>query len=237
MSVPQPLVIVPTYNEKDNIERLIDAVRDILPEAELLVIDDNSPDGTAMLVRRRAQGDGAVHLLEREKKAGLGTAYVRGFRWALERDYTHVLQMDADFSHDPSLLPIMLSRADKADLVLGSRWVPGGSVVGWPVNRLVLSRCANLYAQRILGLGIRDLTGGFKCFRRATLEALDLAAIRAMNYGFQIETTWQVVRRGFRVVEVPIRFVERRFGASKLSGATISEAALLVWRLRYERFF
>jgi len=235
MSPIKPLVIIPTYNERDNIEPLIDAVRRVLPVAHLLIVDDNSPDGTATVVLDRAKRDTGVHLLQRERKAGLGTAYLCGFRWALERPYTHVLQMDADFSHDPQVLPVMLEKAQEVDLVLGSRWVPSGSVVGWPLHRYILSRCANYYAQWVLGVGIRDLTGGFKCFRRATLEALEFEKVQSLNYGFQIETTWRLLQQGLRVAEIPITFVERQFGKSKLTGSTISEAALLVWRLRSER--
>ncbi len=235
MLLIQPLVIIPTYDERENIELLIDAVRRVLPAAHLLIVDDNSPDGTATIVLDRAKRDTAVHLLQRNRKAGLGTAYLSGFRWALQRSYTHVLQMDADFSHDPQVLPVMLEKAQEVDLVLGSRWVPSGSVVGWPFHRYLLSRCANYYAQWVLGVGIRDLTGGFKCFRRATLEALELEEVEAANYGFQIETTWRLLQQGLRVAEIPITFVERQFGRSKLTGNTISEAALLVWRLRSGR--
>ena len=235
MSPIQPLVIIPTYDERDNIEPLIDAVRRVLPVAHLLIVDDNSPDGTAAVVLDRANSDAAVHLLQRERKAGLGTAYLCGFRWALQRSYTHVFQMDADFSHDPQVLPVMLKKAQEVDLVLGSRWVPSGRVVGWPLRRYILSRCANYYAQWVLGVGIRDLTGGFKCFGRATLEALEFEKVEAVNYGFQIETTWRLLQQGLRVAEIPITFVERQFGRSKLTGNTISEAALLVWRLRSER--
>ena len=158
MLLIQPLVIIPTYDERENIELLIDAVRRVLPAAHLLIVDDNSPDGTATIVLDRAKRDTAVHLLQRDRKAGLGTAYLSGFRWALQRSYTHVLQMDADFSHDPQVLPVMLEKAQEVDLVLGSRWVPSGSVVGWPFHRYLLSRCANYYAQWVPGVGIRDLT-------------------------------------------------------------------------------
>ncbi|HEX9100852.1 MAG TPA: polyprenol monophosphomannose synthase [Polyangia bacterium] len=227
------LVIVPTYNERDNLPAIIAAVHEHLPEADLLVVDDNSPDGTGAVADELAARDGKVHVLHRPGKQGLGTAYVAGFKWALGRDYQFLFEMDCDFSHDPKYLPTMLARARAgADLVLGSRYVDGGGTVNWGPMRKLISRGGSLYARTILGVGVRDLTGGFKCFRRATLEALDLDGVSAQGYGFQIEMTYRTVKRGLRVEEVPIVFVDRRVGQSKMSKKIFLEALTLVWKLR-----
>jgi dolichol-phosphate mannosyltransferase len=231
------LVIVPTYNERDNLVAIVAAVHEHLPEADLLVVDDNSPDGTGALADEIVARDPKVHVLHRAGKQGLGTAYVAGFKWALDRtagrDYQFLFEMDCDFSHDPKYLPVMLARARAgADLVLGSRYVDGGGTVNWGPMRKLISRGGSLYARTILGIGIRDVTGGFKCFRRATLEALDLDTVSAQGYGFQIEMTYRTLQRGFRVEEVPILFVDRRVGQSKMSKKIFVEALTLVWKLR-----
>jgi dolichol-phosphate mannosyltransferase len=227
------LVIVPTYNERDNLPEIVAAVHEHLPEADLLVVDDNSPDGTGAVADELAARDNKVHVLHRAGKQGLGTAYVAGFKWALGRDYQFLFEMDCDFSHDPKYLPIMLARARAgADLVLGSRYVDGGGTVNWGPMRKLISRGGSFYARTILGIDVRDVTGGFKCFRRATLEALELDSVSAQGYGFQIEMTYRTIQRGMRVEEVPIVFVDRRVGQSKMSKKIFLEALTLVWKLR-----
>ena len=227
------LVIVPTYNERDNLPAIVAAVHEHLAEADVLVVDDNSPDGTGAVADELAAKDPKVHVLHRPGKQGLGTAYVAGFKWALARDYQFLFEMDCDFSHDPKYLPIMLARARSgADLVLGSRYVPGGGTVNWGPMRKFISRGGSLYARTVLGIGVRDLTGGFKCFRRATLEKLDLDSVSAQGYGFQIEMTYRAIKHGMRVEEVPIVFVDRRVGQSKMSKKIFLEAFTLVWKLR-----
>ena len=229
----QVLVIVPTYNERDNLPHIVAAVHEHLGEADLLIVDDNSPDGTGALADELAAKDAKVHVLHRAGKQGLGTAYVAGFKWALSRGYQFLFEMACDFSHDPKYLPIMLARARAgADLVLGSRYVDGGGTVNWGPMRKFISRGGSLYARTILGVGVRDLTGGFKCFRRATLEKLDLDSVSAQGYGFQIEMTYRAVKHGLRVEEVPIIFVDRRVGQSKMSKKIFLEAFTLVWKLR-----
>lgn len=231
------LVIVPTYNERDNILRLIDAVLDQDRRLEVLVVDDGSPDGTADLVQGRVAADPRVHLINRGRKLGLGTAYVAGFRWALERDYEFVFEMDADFSHDPSHLPQFLASAVDADLVLGSRYRDGKvTVVNWPMARLMLSYAANVYARFVTGLPLFDATGGFKCFRRRVLEQIDLDDVRSNGYAFQIEMSFRAWRQGFRLVEIPIVFVDRTEGESKMSRKIVREAVWMVWRLRWWAF-
>ena len=230
----KPLVIIPTYNESENLPRLLDRVAEALPQGDVLVVDDNSPDGTGRLADERASADARVHVLHRAGKEGLGKAYLAGFRWALERDYTHIFEMDADFSHDPAMLPVFLAAAARADLVLGSRWVAGGGTVDWPLSRQLISRAGSLYARTILGVGVRDLTGGFKCFNRRVLEAIDLDTVQTRGYGFQIELTYRATTRGFTVVEVPIRFADRVAGQSKMSARIMAEAFTMVWKLRYD---
>jgi dolichol-phosphate mannosyltransferase len=227
------LVIVPTYNERDNLPEIVAAVHEHLADAELLVVDDNSPDGTGALADEIAARDPKVHVLHRAGKQGLGTAYVAGFKWALQRDYQILFEMDCDFSHDPKYLPIMRERARAgADLVLGSRYVAGGGTVNWGPMRKFISRGGSFYARTILGIDVRDVTGGFKCFRRATLEKLDLDSVSAQGYGFQIEMTYRTIKLGMRVEEVPIVFVDRRVGQSKMSKKIFLEALTLVWKLR-----
>ena len=228
------LVIVPTYNERENIERLISEVLGQDPRLEILVVDDNSPDGTGAIIEGLAAQNDRVHLLKRERKLGLGTAYVAGFRWALERPYDYVFEMDADFSHPPSHLPQFLEGIREADVVLGSRYRNGKvTVVNWPMSRLMLSYSANVYARFVTGLPLFDSTGGFKCFRREVLAAIDLSAVRSNGYAFQIEMSFRAWKRGFRIAEIPILFVDRTEGQSKMSRKIVWEAVWMVWRLRW----
>ena len=228
------LVIVPTYNERENIERLVDRVLAQDGRIEILVVDDGSPDGTGKLVEQIVGMNSRVHVLHREKKLGLGTAYIAGFRWALEREYDFIMEMDADFSHDPIHLPQFLAAAVDADLVLGSRYQHGRvTVVNWPIGRLILSYCANIYARKVTGLPLWDATGGFKCFRRHVLQAIDLENVRSNGYAFQIEMNFRAWKRHFRIVEIPIVFVDRSEGASKMSQRIVREAVWMVWRLRW----
>ena len=229
------LLCLPTYDEAENIRPITQAILDAAP-VEILVIDDNSPDGTGRIADEIAAREPRVHVLHRQGKEGLGKAYLAGFRWALERDYDLVLEMDADFSHNPAYLPAMLERARDADLVLGSRYVPGGGTVNWGLGRKVLSRGGSLYARTILGLGVRDLTGGFKCFHREVLEAIDLDTVECSGYAFQIELTYRAHRRGFTIAEIPIVFEDRRVGASKMSRRIVLEASGKVWSIRASGF-
>jgi dolichol-phosphate mannosyltransferase len=235
LSDQSPLIVVPTYNEGENLPMLLARIHEELPSGHVLVVDDNSPDGTGQLADDWAAKHDWVHVMHREGKQGLGTAYLAGFAWALERPYTHIFEMDADFSHPPERLPALLAATTDADLVLGSRWVAGGGTEGWPLKRQFLSRGGSFYARTVLGVSIRDLTGGFKCFRREALEAIDLSGVQTVGYGFQIELTWRVLEAGLKVVEVPITFVDRVKGASKMSGDIFMEALGLVWKLRFRR--
>jgi dolichol-phosphate mannosyltransferase len=228
------LVIVPTYNEKGNIERMIDAILKQDATLDVLVVDDGSPDGTGEIVDRVASANPRVFAIHRAGKLGLGTAYVAGFKWALQRDYQFVFEMDADFSHAPDRLPVFLKAIETADLVIGSRYQNGQvNVVNWPMGRLFLSYSANIYARRVTGLPVFDATGGFKCFRRQVLEAIDLDDIQSNGYAFQIEMNMRVWKKGFRIVEIPIVFVDRSEGASKMSKRIVREAVWMVWRLRW----
>ena len=231
----EKLIVVPTYNERENIQHLLDQLLSLPYGLDVLVVDDNSPDGTGDLVAARVALDPRVHLLRRPGKMGLGSAYVAGFRFALENGAEFVFEMDADFSHDPQAIGDFLEAAKDADLVLGSRYLHGVTVVHWPLRRLVLSYCANLYTRVITGLPVRDATGGFKCFRRRALAALDLARVNSDGYAFQIEMTYKVWRLGLRIKEIPITFVDRRAGVSKMDRRIVWEAAWLVWRLRFMR--
>ena len=222
------LVVLPTYDERPNLERTVTRLRAAAPAAHVLVVDDASPDGTGELADRLAAADPAVHVLHRLGKQGLGAAYLAGFGWGLERDFRVLVEMDADGSHQPEQLPALLDALDDADLVLGSRWVPGGRVVNWPRRREWLSRGGNTYVRLALGLGLRDATGGFRAFRRETLEKLDLDGVASQGYCFQVDLAWRAVTAGARVREVPIRFVEREHGESKMSGAIVREA---LWRV------
>ena len=222
------LVVVPTYDEKDNLARVLARLRAAVPGADVLVVDDNSPDGTGDLADAVAAGDNQVHVLHRPGKRGLGAAYVAGFRWGLERCYDVLVEMDADGSHQPEQLPDLLAALSGADLVIGSRWVPGGRVVNWPMSRQLLSRGGNTYVRLMLGLGVRDATGGFRAFRRRTLESLTLEDVNSHGYCFQVDLAWRAARGGFTVTEVPIAFVERELGISKMTGAIVREA---LWRV------
>jgi len=226
------LVIIPTYNEKENAEAIARAVLSACPEDDVLFVDDNSPDGTGELADRLAEGNPRIHVLHREKKQGLGRAYLAGFRWALERpEIRFILEMDADFSHDPKAVPQLRSAAQTADLVLGSRYIGGIRVINWPLNRLILSTGAALYVRLITGMPFTDPTGGFKCFRREVLAAIDLDGIHSNGYSFQIEMTHTAWHLGFRIAESPIVFEERREGQSKMSGGIVNEALWMVWKL------
>jgi dolichol-phosphate mannosyltransferase len=227
------LVIVPTYNERENLPRLVPAILAQDPRIELLIIDDASPDGTGKLADTLAAEDARVHVLHRPGKLGLGTAYLTGFRWGLEQGYDFLFEMDADFSHDPAHLPQFLEAIQDADVVLGSRYLEGRvTVVNWPITRLLLSYGANLYARLITGLPVADATGGFKCFRREVLEAIDLGRVESEGYAFQIEITLRAWKKGFRIKEIPIVFTDRDVGESKMSKRIIWEAVWRVWRLR-----
>ena len=233
---PKTLICVPTYNERENLPLLVDAIFAEVPDVEILVIDDNSPDGTGQLADEIASKNSKVHVLHRAGKQGLGKAYIAGFREAMAMGAERIFEMDADLSHDASYLPHFLRLIDQgADLVLGSRYVKGGGVENWGISRKVISRGGCLYAQAILGLPLRDLTGGFKCFRRRVLEAIDLDAIDTAGYGFQIEMTYRVYKMGFKVVELPIIFVDRKVGESKMSNDIVLEAMTNVWKLRFSR--
>jgi dolichol-phosphate mannosyltransferase len=228
-------VVIPTYNERENIAALIPRILE-QPRLRVLVVDDNSPDGTADVVRALGEADPRVGLLRRAGKQGLGTAYVAGFRRALAEGAEYIFEMDADFSHDPAYLPQLLEAAEhRYDLALGSRYVPGGGTTDWGAIRQLISRGGNLYARAILGLPVVDATGGFRCYRRAVLERLDLSAIRSNGYSFQIELVYRTMQAGFRIGEVPIIFPDRRVGQSKMSRRIVLEALVTVWRLRFHR--
>lgn len=227
------LVIVPTYNERENLAELARQVFAQDLPVEILVVDDNSPDGTGALADELHASDPRIHVMHRAGKLGLGSAYRDGFRWALERDYEAVFEMDADFSHNPESLGQFLAELESADLVLGSRYLHGVTVVNWPLSRLILSYAANVYSRVITGMPFKDLTGGYKCFRRQVLESLDLTRVKSDGYAFQIEVTFKAWRKGFRIREIPILFVDRRAGVSKMSKRIVREAAWMVWRLRF----
>jgi dolichol-phosphate mannosyltransferase len=232
-TLERALVIVPTYNERENLPRLIPSILSRDPRLEILVVDDGSPDGTGELADEISAAEKRVHVLHRTQKEGLGKAYLAGFAWAIERGYDAVLQMDADFSHDPAHLPQFLEAIDSYDVVLGSRYLHGRvTVVNWPIGRLLLSYFANVYARKVTGLPIADATGGFKCFRRQVLEAIDLGRVESNGYSFQIETSFRAWKKGFRLGEIPIMFVDRDVGESKMSKAIVREAVWRVWRLR-----
>ena len=226
------LVVVPTYNERVNLPVIVPAILQQDPRIDVLVVDDNSPDGTGALADTLAAGSARVHVLHRTAKQGLGKAYLAGFTWALERHYDFVIEMDADFSHDPKFLPELLRAAGNADLVIGSRYKSGVNVINWPMSRLLLSIGANQYARWITGLPLSDSTGGFKCFRRAVLEAIDFSRVRSNGYAFQIEMSYRAWRKGFRLAEIPIVFTDRIEGQSKMNKRIVREAIWMVWWLR-----
>lgn len=227
-------LVLPTYEEAANIERLVGEVKAKLPaDAQILIVDDNSPDGTGRIAARLADEDERIHVLHRPTKEGLGSAYIAGFRRALAEGAGLIVEMDSDFSHEPAYLPRLLEAAERADLVIGSRYVPGGGVSDWGALRRAISRGGSTYARIVLGVDVRDLTGGFKCFRREVLEAIDLGTIQARGYAFQVEMTYRAIERGFEVVEVPIVFRDRRAGSSKMSRSIVLEA---IWRVPLLRF-
>jgi dolichol-phosphate mannosyltransferase len=231
--VPRTLIVIPTYNERECLGPIVEAVRAAVPAASVLVVDDHSPDGTGVLAEALAARDGQVRVLHRPGKAGLGAAYLQAFRQALDEGWQRVVQMDADFSHDPADVPRLLAALDAgADLAVGSRYTTGGGTRNWGLGRRVLSRGGGAYARLALGVTVHDLTAGFKAWKAETLRGMTLDAVDARGYGFQIEMTYRALRNGHHVVEVPITFVDRRVGASKMSGSIFFEALTLVWRLR-----
>jgi len=226
------LVIVPTYNERENLPRLVPAILGQGESFNVLVVDDNSPDGTGDIADGLAAADPRVNVIHRDGKRGLGTAYVAGFKWALDHGFDYVFEMDADFSHDPNDLPHLLDGAMRGDCAVGSRWVPGGGTENWSLLRTAISRGGSVYAKLILGVPVDDLTSGFKCFSAYVLRSLDLDAIRSNGYAFQVEVNYRCHRKGFRIVEVPIKFVDRRVGKSKMSAWIVAEASWVVWKLK-----
>jgi dolichol-phosphate mannosyltransferase len=231
------LVVIPTYEERENIERMIEEIFVHAPEVDLLVVDDDSPDRTWELVESRVAGDSRLHLIRRQGKRGLGTAYIAGFNFALERGYHTIVGMDADFSHDPREIPKLVAATDSFDMVQGSRYVGGVRVLDWPLRRLVLSTWANLYARLVTGLPLKDITSGYRCYRREVLEAIDLAKIRSNGYVFLIEMSFLAWCKGFRLGELPIIFQERRVGQSKISKSIIWESIWVVFKLRLLKMF
>ncbi|OXM69679.1 polyprenol monophosphomannose synthase [Amycolatopsis vastitatis] len=229
------LVVIPTYNERENLGPILDRLHKALPDVHVLVVDDGSPDGTGELADERAAANERVHVLHRTEKAGLGAAYVAGFRWGLAREYNTIVEMDADGSHAPEDLPRLLDAVGDADLAIGSRYVPGGSVVNWPLKRQILSRGANVYSQIALGMRTRDITAGFRAYRRPVLEKLALDEVNSHGYCFQIDLTIRTADAGFEIVEVPITFTEREIGESKMNGSIIREAFLRVAKWGAER--
>lgn len=235
MVLPRTLVVTPTYNERDNIERFVEGVLRWLPEADVMIVDDASPDGTGDIADRLAAEDPRVRVTHRPGKLGIGTAYRQAFERGLEEGYELLFEMDADLSHDPAYLPSFLKAFGRgADVVIGSRNIPGGGVTGWGLRRHLLSKGGSLYSRTILGLPFRDLTSGYKAFRADVLRNIDLTSLRSEGYSFQIETTYRAVKKGFSVVEVPIHFVDRTNGQSKMSRKIFAEAVMMVWKLRFE---
>jgi dolichol-phosphate mannosyltransferase len=231
------LIIIPTYNEVENVSKIIPEVLAQDEGFNVLIVDDNSPDGTADVVKEMQKTNARIHLIERPRKLGLGTAYVAGFKYALSHGFDFVFEMDADFSHDPKMLIKLIEKTDEYDLVIGSRYVSGVNVVNWPLRRLILSYSANLYTRIITGLPVKDATAGFKCYRRAVLESFNLDSIKSNGYSFQIETNFLAWKHGFRVYEVPIVFTDRREGVSKMSKHIVYEAAWMVWKLKFRGLF
>ena len=235
VAASRTLIIVPTYNERENVEEVSRHFLAPVPNANILFVDDNSPDGTGDVLDRLAQEDKRLHVLHRAGKLGLGTAYLEGFAWGLARDYDLFFEMDADFSHDPTYVPGMIELAEGgADVVVGSRWVAGGGTRNWGLGRRIISRGGSFYARTVLGVAVRDVTAGFVCWKRRALEAIDLQSIRSNGYGFQIEMKYRAISAGLTLVETPIVFVDRRVGQSKMSGRIVSEAMRMVWRLRFK---
>jgi len=231
------LVVTPTYNEAENIVQFINEVLSKDPRLEILIVDDNSPDGTAGMIKKMQAGNPRIHLLERERKMGLGTAYVAGFKYALARDFGAVFEMDADFSHDPKEIPAFIEKIETADVVIGSRYVGGVRVLNWPIRRLLLSYGASVYTRYVTGLPVKDTTAGFKCFRRKVLETINLDKVHSNGYAFQIEMSFKAWKKGFSLLEHPIIFMDRRSGTSKMSHKIVYEAVLMVWKLKFKSLF
>ncbi len=231
------LIIFPTYNEKDNIETIVHAVLPLDPRIHVLIVDDNSPDGTGKIADRLAQQEEKVHVLHRTAKEGLGRAYIAGFKWAIENKYDYIFEMDADFSHGPEYIKTFLKQIKDYDLVIGSRYISGVNVINWPMSRLLLSYFANMYSRIITGMPIRDATGGYKCFRREVLESINLDSVHSSGYSFQIEMNMRVWKKGFRIKEIPIVFIDRVAGSSKMSKRIMREAIWMVWWLRIKSIF
>ena len=226
------LIVTPTYNERKNILELVSTLFELNPDFHILVVDDSSPDGTAEIVEELQADCANLHLLSRNEKTGLGSAYIAGFNYALERDYEAVVQMDADMSHDPKDVPLLIEAIENADLAIGSRYISGINVVNWPLQRLIISYGANIYTRLVTRLPVRDATGGFKCWRREALEAINLDGVRSQGYSFQIEMTYRAWLKGFRITEIPIIFVDRTVGESKMTRSIMLEAAIMIPRLR-----
>lgn len=224
------LTIIPTYDEIDALPGTVQRLRAAVPESDVLIVDDNSPDGTGDYAEELSQADSQIHVLHRKSKDGLGGAYIAGFGWGLAAGYDVLVELDADGSHQPEQLPTLLEKIDEADLVIGSRWVPGGSVVNWPLHRVAISRAGSLYSRTMLGLNVRDITAGFRVFRRSVLEEIDLSSIESVGYGFQVDMTFRVAKMRKTIVEVPITFVERTQGVSKMSSNIVVEAMVNVTR-------
>lgn len=239
MALPfdQSLIIIPTYNEIDNIEKMIRTLFNLYPEISVLIIEDGSPDGTANVIKDLMKVHPKLAIIERVGKLGLGSAYIAGFKWALARDYQYIFEMDCDFSHDPNQIPDLLAAAANHDLVIGSRYKDGIRIINWPFRRLLLSYGASIYTRFITGIPVHDTTGGFKCFRRAALLSLDFDKVISNGYSFQLELNYKIWAKGFRLIEVPIIFYERRDGQSKMGGGIIIEAIFAVFRLRLKKLF
>jgi dolichol-phosphate mannosyltransferase len=231
------LIIIPTYNELENLPRLLPEVLSKDSNIDVLIIDDNSPDGTAAFIEKEQKNNNRIHLIKRQSKQGLGTAYIAGFKFALQRDYQVIFEMDADFSHDPNEIPRFLEEIKNADVVLGSRYKNGVNVINWPMRRLLLSWFANIYTRVITGMPLHDATGGFKCFKREVLESIDLKRVKSNGYAFQIEMNFKAWKKGFTLKEIPIIFVDRVKGTSKMSKKIVREAVFMVWKLRFQSIF
>ncbi|MBP1682756.1 MAG: Dolichol-phosphate mannosyltransferase [Ignavibacteriaceae bacterium] len=231
------LIIIPTYNELENLPKLLPEVLSKDENINVLIVDDNSPDGTAGFVENQMKNNNRIHLIKRPSKQGLGTAYIAGFKYALQNNFQIIFEMDADFSHDPKEIPRFLDEIKNSDVVLGSRYINGVNVINWPLRRLLLSSFANLYTRIITGLPVHDATGGYKCFNRKVLEAIDLDRVKSNGYAFQIEMTFKAWKKGFKVKEIPIIFVDRVKGKSKMSKKIVREAVTMVWKLRIKSIF
>jgi len=237
ISEMRTLVIIPTYNELDNLPILLPEVLSKNAEINVLIVDDNSPDGTAAFVENEMKNNDRIHFIKRSSKQGLGTAYIAGFKYALQNNFELIFEMDADFSHDPKEIPRFLDEIRSSDVVIGSRYINGVNVINWPMRRLLLSSFANLYTRIITGMPVHDATGGYKCFRRKVLESINLDQVRSNGYAFQIEMNFKAWKKGFKVKEIPIIFVDRMKGQSKMSKKIVREAVTMVWKLRFKSIF